>query len=98
VGLLEHLCEVHPLVEIDVWFDGPIEENWTVTKGLRVWFSGGTGKNRADERILESLKALEYQGASTVSMVVSDDGDLLVKAKKLNAVGLSNLEAWTLLH
>ena len=98
VGLLEHLCEVHPLVEIDVWFDGPIEENWTVTKGLRVWFSGGTGKNRADERILESLKALEYQGASTVSMVVSDDGDLLVKAKKLNAVGLSNLEAWTVLH
>ena len=98
VGLFEHLCEAHPLVEIDVWFDGPIEENWTVTKGLRVWFSGGTGKNRADEKIIESLKALEYQGAGSVTMVVSDDGDLLAKAKKLNAVGLSNLEAWAVLH
>jgi hypothetical protein len=98
VGLFEHLCKAHPLVEIDVWFDGPIEENWTVTKGLRVGFSGGTGKNRADEKIIESLKALEYQGAGSVTMVVSDDGDLLAKAKKLNAVGLSNLEAWTILN
>jgi len=98
VGLLQQLCEVHPLVEIDVWFDGPFEESWTVTRGLRVWFSGGTGKNRADEKILESLKALEYQEAGTVSIVVSDDGDLLVKAKKVNAVGLSNLEAWTVLN
>ena len=37
------LTDRHPLIEADVWFDGPIEENWTETENFRVWFSGGKG-------------------------------------------------------
>jgi len=97
ISLLDRLSQAHPLLDIDIWFDGPDEESWTVSKSLRVWFSGGTGQNRADEKILESLKALEYQGSDAMTMVISDDGDLQIKAKKLKAVGLSNLEAWSIL-
>lgn len=31
VGLFEQICHSHPLIDVDVWFDGPEEDSWTVS-------------------------------------------------------------------
>ena len=50
----------HPLIQADVWFDGPIEQDWAESENLRVWFSGGTGEGRADKKILENLISRDF--------------------------------------
>jgi len=54
------LTERHTLIEADIWFDGPIEEDWSESMNLRIWFSGGKGADRADKKILEGLQSLDF--------------------------------------
>ena len=49
---IKTLTALHPLVQADIWFDGPDDQHWSETDNLRVWFSGGQGSDRADGRIL----------------------------------------------
>jgi len=88
----------HPLIQADVWFDGPKEQDWTESENLRVWFSGGTGEGRADEKILENLKSFDYRKSSELIFLVTEDKDLLAKGRELLAVEMSPIEMWTLVN
>jgi hypothetical protein len=92
------LTDKHPLIEADIWFDGPIQEDWTETENLRVWFSGGKGLNRADNKILDTLQSYQLQNKRSICILVTDDQDLLIKGEKLGAINSSNLEMWILLN
>lgn len=41
------LTALNPLLQADIWFDGPDDQDWSETDNLRVWFSGGQGSGRA---------------------------------------------------
>ena len=92
------LTDRHPLIEADVWFDGPIEEDWSESENLRIWFSGGKGLNRADNKILDTLQSYQLQDKQSICILVTDDQDLLIKGQKLGAINSSNLEMWILLN
>jgi hypothetical protein len=92
------LTDRHPLIEADVWFDGPTEEDWTETENFRVWFSGGKGSDRADKKILEGLESLDFLNRNEFRFLVTEDRDLLHKAKALKAVGVSPIEMWAMLN
>lgn len=91
------LTDMHPLLEADIWFDGPDDQHWSETDNLRVWFSGGKGSDRADGRILESLQSEVYRGTQTTRLVVTEDRELLAQAQGRGAIGVSPLEMWTML-
>lgn len=90
------LTALHPLLEADIWFDGPDDQHWSETDNLRVWFSGGKGSDRADGRILESLQSEVYRGTQTTRLVVTEDRDLLAQAQARGAIGVSPLEMWAM--
>jgi hypothetical protein len=90
------LTALHPLLEVDIWFDSPDDQHWSETDNLRVWFSGGQGSDRADGRILESLQSEVYRGTQNTRMVVTEDRDLLAKAQGRGAIGVSPLEMWAM--
>jgi hypothetical protein len=90
------LTDLHPLLEVDIWFDSPDDQHWSETDNLRVWFSGGKGSDRADGRILESLQSEVYRGNQTTLLVVTEDRDLLAQAQGRGAIGVSPLEMWAM--
>ncbi len=91
---LSNLVDLHPNINCELWFDGPIDTYWQETEGLKVLFSGGQGSNRADARILESLYGLSYRGLKADYIVVTDDRDILKKSQETNAAGMSPIEFW----
>lgn len=93
---VKNLTALHPLLQADIWFDSPDDQDWSETDNLRVWFSGGQGSDRADGRILESLQSEVYRGSQTTRLVVTEDRDLLVQAQARGAIGVSPLEMWAM--
>jgi len=92
---LRDLVVSQPSMHCELWFDGPVDTNWTAIDGLKVLFSGGTGENRADARIIESLNSLIFRGVKGSIIVVSDDNAIRNESKKLKGIGISPLEFWT---
>jgi hypothetical protein len=90
------LTALHPLLQADIWFDGPDDQHWSETDNLRVWFSGGQGSDRADGRILESLQSDVYRGSQTTRLLVTEDRELLTQAQGKGAIGVSPLEMWAM--
>jgi hypothetical protein len=90
------LTALHPLLQADIWFDGPDDQHWSETDNLRVWFSGGQGSDRADGRILESLQSDVYRGSQTTRLLVTEDRELLAQAQGRGAIGVSPLEMWAM--
>jgi hypothetical protein len=91
---LRDLVVSQPSMHCELWFDGPVDTNWTATDGLKVLFSGGTGENRADARIVESLNSLIFRSVKGSIIVVSDDNAILKESMKLKGIGISPLEFW----
>lgn len=91
---LRDFVSLHVNFECQLWFDGPDDNTVGVADKLRVYFSGGKGSNRADDRIVEALSALHRTDPSSKFIVVSDDMDLLSRAKKINGTGMSSVEFW----
>lgn len=96
IDRVKTLAAIHPLLQADIWFDGPDDQHWSETDNLRVWFSGGKGSDRADGRILESLQTEVYRGSHTTLLLVTEDRELLQQAQALGAVGVSPLEMWSM--
>lgn len=96
IDRIKTLTATHPLLQADIWFDGPDDQHWSETDNLRVWFSGGKGSDRADGRILESLQSEVYRGSHTTLLLVTEDRELLQQAQALGAVGVSPLEMWSM--
>lgn len=96
IDRIKTLTAIHPLLQSDIWFDGPDDQHWSETGNLRVWFSGGKGSDRADGRILESLQSEVYRGSQSQLLLVTEDRELLQQAQALGAVGVSPLEMWSM--
>ena len=94
IGKLRDLVESQPSINCELWFDGPEDTEWRENDNLRVLFSGGTGDNRADSRIIESLNSLAYRRIEGEIFVVSDDGGVLNKSKEFKGIGVSPVEFW----
>ena len=92
------LTDRHPLIQGDIWFDSPIEQDWTETENLRIWFSGGKGADRADTKILDSLQSMKFQNSTEFRFLVTEDRDLLQKGQALKAIGVSPIEMWIMLN
>jgi hypothetical protein len=94
---VRQLTNYYSLLKVEVIFDGPNDIQWSETDQLRVIFSGGSGKDRADGRIIEKLNFTAYNIESTVCFVVTEDRELLEKCKSLNAIVVSPIEMWSML-
>jgi len=67
---LRAFASAYPRLGVDLWFDSPSESMESVSSNMRVIFSGGTGKNRADDGILKSLAHARQGGP--VYLVTAD--------------------------
>ena len=83
---LRELVDLHQNISVDLWFDGPEEVDVTVNEKIRVRFSGGSGQDRADKKIRESLAYLESVKLIKNCIVVSEDREVLASAKEFNAI------------
>lgn len=92
------LTSIHPLIQADIWFDSPKENEWTEGENLRVWFSGGTGADRADKKILENLQSFAYRNSEELIFLATEDNDLITKGRNLNAIQISPMELWAIVN
>lgn len=67
---LRAFASAYPSLSVDLWFDSPSEAMESASSNLRVIFSGGLGKNRADDGILKSLA--HARQISPVYLVTAD--------------------------
>ncbi|MFC2156884.1 NYN domain-containing protein [Acidobacteriota bacterium] len=71
-----------PNLEITLFFDSPHPEEKVVRQGFKIIFSGGgTGKNRADDKIVQYLKSPEIQDTQKNRILVTDDRELRQRAE-----------------
>jgi len=68
-----------------IFFDGPQHSNISHGKNIKVVYSGGTGRDRADRVILEYLEYYQRDEPDTRAIVVTDDRELRQEAEKLKA-------------
>ena len=70
--------------EIDLYFDGPVANLYTLAPGVRLHFSGGTGDHRADNVILGDLAFYAQQGGASF-LTVTEDADIAAEALRLGS-------------
>ena len=83
---LAALARRHPRLDIQLWFDGGTVSERTVLDNLRVRFSGGSGRNRADRQILAFLHHLGTASPELARAVVTADQDEARAAERSGAM------------
>jgi YacP-like NYN domain len=83
---LAALARRHPRLSLQLWFDGGVASERTVSENLRVSFSGGSGSNRADRQILAFLHHLEVSSPDLARTVVTADRDEARAAERTGAM------------
>lgn len=83
---LAALAKRHPRLDIQLWFDGGMVSERTVSDNLRVRFSGGSGSNRADGQILAFLHHLGTASPNLARAVVTADQDEARAAERSGAM------------
>ena len=73
VGLIEKLVGPRPGITTKICFDGPSGEVVRVRSNVEIHFSGGTGRDRADELIVSRLQFKDLQSLDQRVFVVTDD-------------------------
>ncbi len=95
---LQQMAVAIPEVTTDLWFDGPQAEDQTICENLRVRFSGGVGRDRADQQIIAHLKYLHEQQDKGLKIVVTADQEFADAARKLDAMTMAPLELLNLMR
>jgi len=85
INASQALTETYSQMDIQLWFDGSAHFVSQPTNRLRVMYSGGEGKGRADREMIKSLIYLKSQGAGPRAIVTADKG-LQRSARKNGAV------------
>ncbi|MEI8303087.1 MAG: NYN domain-containing protein [Burkholderiales bacterium] len=93
---LAELALASPSLRIHLWFDGAELNDHTRVENLRVHFSGGSGMNRADARIVAYLRHLQAAQPDAPRAVVSADRDIRLAAEQTGAMAIlpEEFEAW----
>ena len=84
----------HPLIQCQLWFDSPTENAEVETENLRIKYSGGSGNNRADKKILEVASELSRRKLRSKCFIVTDDRDLLSQALEFDGIAVTPVELW----
>ena len=91
---LKKLLINHPLIQCQLWFDSHTENAEVETENLRIMYSGGLGKNRADRKILEVLSELSRRKFHSKYFIVTDDRHLILQALEYEGRAVTPAELW----
>lgn len=75
-------------IDIHLWYDGEDAHDISVSRNLVVHYSGGVGRNRADEEIVKYLQSIDYMKAKQqrrLKVLVSADKGLSDAARSQGA-------------
>jgi predicted RNA-binding protein with PIN domain len=76
----------HPAAEVHLWFDGDQRSEQALHDNVRVHFSGGHGRDRADHAIVAYLTHLRQADSGTPRFLVTEDQDEAAQAREAGAV------------
>ena len=88
LALLDHQAGLR----VHLWFDGDTLHDYTPAPRLRVHYSGGTGTDRADQRIVAHLHHLQQSTPTQLRAVVTDDRSEARQAEQTGALVLAPQE------
>ncbi|NGX16142.1 NYN domain-containing protein [Wenzhouxiangella sp. XN24] len=71
--------------EVLLYFDGPHQSTEVLSPTMRVIYSGGKGRNRADNAMLEALEEHKQRRSQTRYIVITSDLDLATRAMETGA-------------
>jgi hypothetical protein len=91
------LCSKYPTLYVQLWFDGPVVEERSLARNLRVRFSGGVGTDRADRQIGAYFQHLRDSSPEQLRFVVSADSEVANYGATTGAVVLMPFELGLLL-
>lgn len=77
---------------VNLWFDSGNAQDATLRENFKVHYSGGTGANRADKKIVEYLEYLHRSSPQLLRSLVTADRDLAAKAEATGALIVSPQE------
>ena len=67
------LSVLHPSLLVELWFDGSEPSDIAIGDRVTVHYSGGTGPDRADKRIIEYFKFLSIKKPHICCVLVTAD-------------------------
>jgi predicted RNA-binding protein with PIN domain len=86
------LGQRHPRLSIQLWFDGPVQQELTASNNVRIHFSGGTGSDRADLQIVAYLRHMQAAFPQQMRAVVTADMAEALDAERTGAMVLAPQE------
>ena len=91
---------ISPMPSIRVWiiFDGPTRSDTQAAPNVRVTYSGGEGEHRADKVLLDNVRFFKSSAPDLAVILVSNDRDLCLAARRLGACDLPVLEFGAFFH
>ena len=92
ISRLDALSKLHPMLAVDLWFDGEAATDENQGRNFRVRFSGGKGANRADTQIVSHLQYLAGATPDQVRAVVTADRELAMAATGCGALVIAPQE------
>jgi predicted RNA-binding protein with PIN domain len=92
ISRLAALSKLHPMLAVDLWFDGEAATDESQGRNFRVRFSGGKGANRADTQIVSHLQYLAGATPDQVRAVVTADRELAMAAEGCGALVIAPQE------
>ncbi len=99
IKLLAGIAERYPTLEVHLWFDGPILADRTWAPNMRVHYSGGDGRDRADDCILSYLRYLHSDTApARLRVLVTADQGEATQAEEVGALLLAPAQLLWWLH
>ena len=92
ISQMAALSKLHPMLALDLWFDGEAAIDETQGRNFRVRYSGGRGPNRADIQIVSHLQYLGGATPDQVCAVVTADRKMAMAAADCGALIISPQE------
>jgi predicted RNA-binding protein with PIN domain len=86
------LAARHAALRVELWFDGPAHDTQALSDQVRLHFSGGTGRDRADHAIVAQVRHLTDAGDRRHVAVASADGQVSADVVALGALVVTPME------
>ena len=83
--------------EARIYFDGPERSDHMFGLNVKIIYSGGTGKNRADKAIVEYIEYLRQSSPDIPVLLVTNDRELIQEAEQLKVKPVSTQQFGALL-
>jgi hypothetical protein len=91
-GDIVRITAPNPAVRAWIIFDGPTRSDTQASANVRVTYSGGKGEHRADGVLLDNLRFFKSTAPDTPVLLVSNDNELCLAARRLGAQDIPVLD------